>query len=453
MEVRIISKEIVKPSSPEVYLRKPFSLSLLDQLTPAHYVPFVVFYNKPDNSRFNNTAQILAMLKESVRKALNQFYPLSGRTIDNCYISSYDKGVPYVEASVEAALADFIAQTEVELSKQLLPCQCFCSIPTSTSPQMVIQVTVFGCGGVAIALCGSHKINDATSASAFVKTWAAFNRGSDGGIRYPDMLDAGSRLFPPLESIPQDHLSLTEALYLTEGWHTSKTFLFQNDAIAALKLKAKSKTLEHPTRNVALSAFLWKHAMLASSAASGRWRPTVLSNSMNLRPRMKPSLPEHAIGNLRWFAVSTYNPSATDIELDQLAHLVSKASDISKDQISRLQSGDALEVMTELLSQMADFALQGDVEFFHCNSWLNTLGGDGVDFGWGQPMTSRPVWREARYYSYANNFFLKSAENGKAIEAVITLDAKAMEILEHDPGFLAFASPTSSLFSGAVSKI
>ncbi|KAE8672837.1 hypothetical protein F3Y22_tig00111834pilonHSYRG00221 [Hibiscus syriacus] len=164
MGVRITSKEMVKPSSPELYHRKPFSLSFLDQLSPAHYVPYILFHNKPDDSRFGYTAEIMATLKESLTEALNQFYPLCGRSPDNLYIGSYDKGMPYCP---------------------------------------------------------------------------------DGELRNPDTLDAASRLFPPSESVPLDLLSLTETLWFQEGWHTTKTFSFHDDAIATLKLKAESKLLDH----------------------------------------------------------------------------------------------------------------------------------------------------------------------------------------------------------------
>ncbi|MBA0558298.1 hypothetical protein Golob_015323 [Gossypium lobatum] len=78
---------------------------------------------------------------------------------------------------------------------------------------------------------------------------------------------------------------------------------------------------------------------------------------------------------------------------------------------------------------MADIAPQGEVEFFDCTSWLklNTLNGNEADFGGDSQL--RRVWGGVR---------------GKAIEAVITLDAKAVDILEHDSDFLAFASPALS---------
>ncbi|GMI65661.1 hypothetical protein like AT3G26040 [Hibiscus trionum] len=442
MEVHIISKEMVKPSSEEVHLRKPFSLSLLDQFSPPVYIPLMFFYSKPNGSHFD-TVQTLAGLKKSFSKALNQYYPLSGRTIDHRCVGSYDKGVPYVEARVKGCLADCVAQTEQEWVKQLLPSQPFCSIPTSTSPQLAIQINVFDCGGIAIVVLCSHKVMDAITSSAFMKSWAAFNRGSNGEIPNPDMLDIGSRLFPPLESIPQNYSSLIEGLWLQEGWRRTRRFVFDDNAISTLKFKAKSKRFEHPTRIVALAAFLWKYAMLASRVASGRWKPSALNLLVNLRPRLKSRLPQYSIGNLLCTAVSTFNPAERDIELDHLAYLVRESIDNVNDQISRSQNEDVVKFMSNQYNPIIELAARGEVDLFGCSSWLNTLDGNMVDFGWGEP-TSFSVWRaETRYYSFANLFVLKEMGKDKGIEAVVTLDAKTMDILEHDSEFLAIASPAS----------
>ncbi|MBA0830170.1 hypothetical protein Goarm_014714 [Gossypium armourianum] len=117
--------------------------------------------------------------------------------------------------------------------------------------------------------------------------------------------------------------------------------------------------------------------MSASRAGSGRSKLLVLTQSVNLRTRMKPRLPD----------------------------------------------------------PVADIAPQGEVEFFDCTSWLklNTLDGNEADFGGDSQL--RRVWG-----------------GGKAIEAVITLDAKAVDILEHDSDFLAFASPALSPYTNT-SKI
>ncbi|XVE75777.1 hypothetical protein DITRI_Ditri12bG0119800 [Diplodiscus trichospermus] len=444
MAIRIISKEVVKPSSLQVYVREPFSISLLDQVIPAHYIPTIYFYTNPSDSHFD-IAQVLEQLKNSVSKALNQFYPLSGRTVDNLHITSYNKGVPYVEARVKGRLCDYIekANHQLEILNQLLPCQCYCSIPTSTSPQIAVQVNIFDCGGIAIAMCSSHKIVDGTTLSAFMKSWAAYNQGSNGEIPNPDLLGAASRLFPPLESVPQNYLSLIESLWFKEGWHKTRRFVFDENAIATLVVKAKSKRLEHPSRFVALSAFLWKYAMLATRSASGISKPSILTQSVNLRQRMKPRLPNHSMGNLYCSTISMYKSDAKDIELHHLASLVREAMDAFNDQLGLLQSGEALQFVTDQHNQVEEFAPDGEVELFDCTSWLNTVDGDEADFGWGKPTMTSGGWNESRYHAFANTIIIKSIGQGqhKALEVVITLDEKAMDILERHPDFLAFASP------------
>ena len=46
MDVDIISREIIKPSSPAIHHIKPFKLSLLDQITPTTYASLILFYPK-----------------------------------------------------------------------------------------------------------------------------------------------------------------------------------------------------------------------------------------------------------------------------------------------------------------------------------------------------------------------------------------------------------------------
>ncbi|CAL1370043.1 unnamed protein product [Linum trigynum] len=51
MEFRIISRELVKPSSPEIIQTKPpHRLCLFDQLTPLTFVHVILFYANPDHS-------------------------------------------------------------------------------------------------------------------------------------------------------------------------------------------------------------------------------------------------------------------------------------------------------------------------------------------------------------------------------------------------------------------
>ncbi|KAL4379911.1 hypothetical protein GQ457_02G030150 [Hibiscus cannabinus] len=106
MEVHITSKQMVKPSSSELHLLKPFKLSILDQL---------------------------------------------GRMKNNLFITNFNEGVPYVEARVAGQLSDFIQKTEkLEAMNRLLPCPRFLYIQDPTTPQLAVQVNIFDCGGIAL---------------------------------------------------------------------------------------------------------------------------------------------------------------------------------------------------------------------------------------------------------------------------------------------------------------
>ncbi|KAK8594029.1 hypothetical protein V6N11_001725 [Hibiscus sabdariffa] len=82
MEVHITKKQMVKPSSSELHLLKPLKLSFLDQLGISMYTPVILFYPKPSDSNINGS-QFLDQLKQSLSKALTQFYPVAGRVKNN----------------------------------------------------------------------------------------------------------------------------------------------------------------------------------------------------------------------------------------------------------------------------------------------------------------------------------------------------------------------------------
>ncbi|KAK8576526.1 hypothetical protein V6N13_032447 [Hibiscus sabdariffa] len=81
-----------------------------------------------------------------------------------------------------------------------------------------------------------------------------FSCGSDGEILNPSQLDleASSRIFPSIESMPD-----VKNLFLNDGGcKMTRSFKFDADAIAMLMFKSKSESLEHPSRVLALSAFV-----------------------------------------------------------------------------------------------------------------------------------------------------------------------------------------------------
>ncbi|MFQ6656011.1 hypothetical protein Gotur_026297 [Gossypium turneri] len=386
---------MVKPSSSKDLL-KPFQLSLIDQVSTTNYVPFIFFYPKPCDSHIDGS-QFSNQPKQSLSKALTQFYPLSGRTRNNLLISHYDKGVPFVEARVKGRLSDFIEATgevlELEALNQLLPCRPFCFFQDySALPQLGIQII------------------DATTISCFLKTWAAFSLGSNGEIPDPDLLEAGSRFFRPMESMPTS-INFKRLLF-NEGRRKSRSFVFDANAIATLMFKAKSKSLEQPSRVASLGAFLWKHAIQASRSVSGSRKPAILCQTVNIRRKMKPQLPDYSIGNL----VNKY----------------------SQDLLQEFRT------IKEQQTEIAEMVSEGNAEFYTLVSWLNTLDGK-QDFGWRKSSLFSIPGVDSHNPGFSDRFILKQARHHNSIEAWVTLPDKVMAVLEQDPDFLAFASPNPSL--------
>ncbi|KAK8575815.1 hypothetical protein V6N13_032869 [Hibiscus sabdariffa] len=439
MEVHITSKQMVKPSSSNLHLLEPFQLSLLDQLASRYYTCSILFYAEPraDTSRFSGR------LKRSLSDALAQFYPLAGRVKNNLFISDYDEGALYVEAEVKCRLSDFVGRAqELGALNQLLPCRPFCYVQDSNAPQLAFQVNVFDCGGIALALCGLHKMVDAATGFAFLKSWAAFNRGSSGEIPIPSMLGALSRLLPPIESMPEN--ADLKSLFFGDGRRrVTRSFMFDANAIATLKLRAESKSLEHPSRVLALTAFLWKHAIRAGISVSGTPKPVFLCQPVSIRQRMRPQLPSYSIGNMFLPIFAKYNPAGQHIDQSELCVLLRQTAQSVPNNSQDVLQG--FKTITEQVSQIAEMVSKGNANFYVLSSWLNTYE-PNEDFGWGKPSLISIPEVDSNIPGLINWFFLKNTGAGRhnGIEVWITLSDKEMGFLEHDPEFLAFASPTPS---------
>lgn len=107
VEVELISKEIIRPSSSTPGHLHHYQLSFLDQLSPPVYNPLVLFYEFNDET-MPSVTEISNHLKKSLAQVLTLFYPLAGRIKDNQYVDCNDEGIPYVEAHVKCQLSDVL---------------------------------------------------------------------------------------------------------------------------------------------------------------------------------------------------------------------------------------------------------------------------------------------------------------------------------------------------------
>uniref|UniRef100_A0A6N2MCX9 Uncharacterized protein n=1 Tax=Salix viminalis TaxID=40686 RepID=A0A6N2MCX9_SALVM len=174
MEVEIISKEILKPSSSTPQHLRTYKLSVLDQLAPPLYIPIILFYSPPCENFCKNSDH----LKESFSRTLTHFYPFAGRVKDDFSIDCNDDGAAFIEARVSGDMSMVIEQADINEHQQLLPCSPYAKISKLSTDQvtLAVQVNYFNCGGMAISICIWHAVADGSALATFVKSWAAITR-------------------------------------------------------------------------------------------------------------------------------------------------------------------------------------------------------------------------------------------------------------------------------------
>ncbi|KAG9147317.1 hypothetical protein Leryth_020573 [Lithospermum erythrorhizon] len=177
MEVKVISKDYIKPISPTPHHLKTHQLSVLDQLNSHAYIPYLFFYqNKMDTN--NEIPQKLLHLKQGLSQTLTRFYPLAGEIKENHQeIDCNDNGVYYVETQVNIQILDLLKNPETKLLHKLLAYNPSDTILLRKTCITMVQVNIFSCGGLVIGLYTSHKMVDGFSATLFWKSWAAEAKG------------------------------------------------------------------------------------------------------------------------------------------------------------------------------------------------------------------------------------------------------------------------------------
>ncbi|KAJ4723783.1 vinorine synthase-like [Melia azedarach] len=158
MEVEIISKEFIKPSSPTPHHLKYHKLSFFDiSASVAPYIPLVLYYpiNRDTNFSSHNihhdVSKRLHILRQSLSETLSRFYPLAGRTKDNYFIDCNDEGVYFAEAKVKSPLNEFLKHPNLSLIYNFLPDESKMR-PIPGNCVAGVQATTFSCGGIGLIL-------------------------------------------------------------------------------------------------------------------------------------------------------------------------------------------------------------------------------------------------------------------------------------------------------------
>ncbi|CAH8381668.1 unnamed protein product [Eruca vesicaria subsp. sativa] len=427
IKVEILSREVIKPSSPTPNDKRILNLSLLDILSSPMYTGALLFYSAdPHNPLGSSSEETSLKLKKSLSKTLPFFYPLAGR-INGSFIQCNDEGAVFIEAKVDHLLSEFLKCPVPGSLEPLIPLEAK-SREAVTWPVLLIQANFFSCGGLVITICVSHKITDATSLAMFIRGWAETAKGL--GITLVPSFTASTFFPPPPDELPlkpMDHKVEVEEMKCV-----TKRFVFDTLKIKKLRDKASSSIVKNPTRVEVVTALFWICANKASRLISSTTRTSVLLIPVSIRGKLD-SLPENTIGNMLSIMILKNQEGMLD-EIQDVVNELRKTKEIFS-----LNCKEMLRSSSRVLESLKEigkaYGRGNEIDLWMSNSWCK-LGMYEADFGWG-----KPVWVTGRGTSSFKNFMLLiDAKDGKGIEAWITLVEEHMSLFEQDEELLESAS-------------
>ncbi|XP_076898392.1 akuammiline synthase 1-like [Bidens hawaiensis] len=373
----IVSREIIKPSSPTPSRNRTYNLSLFDQISPNGLTPFIAFYPNLDQSSLDKTLE----LKNSLSKTLTHYYPFAGRLKKTrpTYIDCSDEGVEFIEATNDSSLSDFLQRSTHEdldplFAKDMWFDPHIRGDTEGVTCPLVIQVNRFACGGVAVASTLSHKVGDGRTELNFINHWATVTAKKDTSLINPHIISHQTK----------DYGYLSELLSArSRVGCVTKSFLFTKQKLNDIKAKVIAMTREsgqpivNPTRVEALSWLIHNRAMeAANKKISGAFKAIAMAFPMDMRNHLAEKLPETSVGNL-YFALES--PTTNQSKL--APHITIGEMRENKAAFQGIQN---LETALEMYDKMApEIILEATkrIDASHIYSGLYWFPAYDIDFG------------------------------------------------------------------------
>ncbi|KAL8227012.1 hypothetical protein R6Q57_016844 [Mikania cordata] len=422
IKIEITATHIVKPSSPTPDNLKRHNLSLLDQLSPLVYPPIIFFYDLKLDSNLR------PRLKSSLSRVLSSFYPYAGRVNEDIFVECNDAGIPYSEAIVDCSLSDVLKRCDLCLMSRFVPLTEESMDLDHTIP-LLVQVNMFKCGGIAIGVCSSHKIGDASNFFTFIREWANVSQ-SDNPVLVPEF--SISSRFPRLDFLNFDtgiKIQLNKKL-------VRKRFVLSASNISSLKAQATPCT-----RVQAVTALIWKCTMNAiKKSAKPNIRSSIAMTLVNMRGRFNPPLPPTSFGNfVGSFLAEKHLDNDNEIELrglvGPLRHGFQDFCDVYMKEVQ--DSKDGTFAILNYSKMIGEMLQRNGVEVFTFSSWCGFPLYD-IDFGWGKPR-----WISVTNTPFKNGIMMMDTKEGNGIEVWVNLEEDVMAIFEQDHDLLAYCSPST----------
>lgn len=186
MKITLKSSTIVKPAkaTPQCILWN----SNIDLVIPRIHIPTVYFYNAEGGGGGDVGAAFdCEHLRESLGRALVPFYPMAGRLKDKgrgrIDINCNGEGALFVEAVADGCMSEYGEHfAPCMRMRELIPHVDYAK-GASSFPLLILQITFFKCGGVAIGVGVHHHVADGLAALRFLNYWADTARGVEEDVK------------------------------------------------------------------------------------------------------------------------------------------------------------------------------------------------------------------------------------------------------------------------------
>ncbi|CAN4104513.1 unnamed protein product [Withania somnifera] len=436
MEVEIMSTKFIKPSSPTPNHLRNYKLSFFDQIADVAHLPLVLFY--PPNNNTNYAAHE-EQLEQSLSRILTHVYPIAGRfTEDDDSISCQDQGVKFVKAKVNSKLNEFLEKAHKDVNLALLcwPQDTWNVDNTNlfSMPIVIIQITEFECGGLALSMSHAHTAMDGFTTFTFINEWTKVCK-----LRIPeDKIDFMSFNLPDV--FPSRDLSklLLPRLPQEDRVHAklvAKRLYINEDSISRLREEFGDLCFK-PSRVEMITALLWRALIRASEKKHGHLRRSLIGVPINMRPKLK-SLPqiEKSFGNFVIDAPVKFVPGEiNNMELHNFVKLIRNTVEETIIACDKTSAEDVVAVVANLYNgsfESPEWGGSDEVDMYTCSS-LCRFPIQEADFGWGKPCLMHFGSRHNQYC------WLYDAECGNGICVQVDLKDTNVQLFECEDDIKAF---------------
>ncbi|XP_020082532.1 hydroxycinnamoyltransferase 1-like [Ananas comosus] len=425
MNIRVWRSAMVRPS--ESTPQRRLWNSNLDLVVVRWHTPSVYFYRR---ARILNNFFDAAVLEAALARVLVQFYPVAGRLARDedgrIEIDCNAEGVLFVVAEADCTVDDFGDFAPTPEMKRLIPSVEYTD-DVSSFPLLVLQVTYFQCGGVALGVGMQHYVADGYTGINFINSWANLARGLPPTIRpFIDRTLLRARnpptpSFPHVEYHPPPSMS-TEVISPSSTSNKATATVVRMFKLTPTHIDELRARVPPGSPKFSLYALVaghvWRCACLARGLPADQL--TKLYIAVDGRQRLKPPLPDGYIGNV----ILTATPIAT---ADEVIVGVPEAAAKVQGMLARMDDKYMTSALDYLELQPDLSALAKGPHTFRCpnlglTSWARLPIHD-ADFGWGRPAFMGPGGIAYEGLAYV----LPSPTGDRSQSIAISLQAEHMD--------------------------